>query len=742
MLSRRPDNCAVALALAEQGFFVFPCQEEGEDAKKPKRGVFWRSTATRDPAKIRRWWTQHPDALPGIECSKSGLVVVDADRHGGPDGVSAWDDLASKYEPIPAPTVTTPSGGRHIYFKQPRGGKFGNRKGDLPPAVDVRGAGGYVIGGGATFPDGRAYLPQGDFSSIPELPDWLAEILRGESPSVAPQPATPVVIQQTSDARLRAYAERGVDAELAKVRESAPGTWNNTLNDAAFALGQMAGAGWIGQGEAEAWLLDAALAARPKKRAEAASTIRSGMKGGMAKPRVMPDSFDDGDAEAGAEIVRRLTRTKCGDLIDEETGEIIADAKPAIGEFPDALTRPPGLVGEIVDWIEATARRSSRVLALPAALTVVGTAIGRDRSGPTDSATHLYCIGLAPTGAGKDHPLQQVKRLLSASGMSSLIGPSEFRSGTAATRFLQRSPLSLCVMDEVGAMLQTISDRRAGPFVKDLTKFFRTVWSASFTPFATAEWAERSSEVIEAPAMSIFGVSTAEEFLGALTGADVINGFLNRFAVFAVDRKPQAVKPATDPLRVPPAISERLTYLFNGGNPLGVVGKTYGQDRPIIRKVPFGAKAEAVFDDLLREVDVLGETNPELAPIYSRTAEMAIRAATIVACGESAAAPVISARTMLWARDTFMHVAKTVATSVVDQIAETENQRQAKAVFAVIRDAGSIQRRDLLRRLNHRFKARDLEEVLKALSEAEQIRIVQEFKSGPGRKATSYEPIS
>ena len=46
------------------------------------------------------------------------------------------------------------------------------------------------------------------------------------------------------------------------------------------------------------------------------------------------------------------------------------------------FTTVPGLLGEIIDWITATSRRPNRVLALGAAVTVVGTLIGRRAAGP------------------------------------------------------------------------------------------------------------------------------------------------------------------------------------------------------------------------------------------------------------------------------------------------------------------------------------------------------------------------
>ena len=84
--------------------------------------------------------------------------------------------------------------------------------------------------------------------------------------------------------------------------------------------------------------------------------------------------------------------------------------KPPIDELA-RYTSVPGLVGELVDWITATSRRPNRVLALGAAVTVVGTLIGRRAAGPTRSATHLYAVGIAPTGSGKQHLLDSIIRL-------------------------------------------------------------------------------------------------------------------------------------------------------------------------------------------------------------------------------------------------------------------------------------------------------------------------------------------
>jgi Bifunctional DNA primase/polymerase, N-terminal len=80
-------NLRVALNWAAAGAYVFPA---GPD-KKPR--VKWRDVSSIDPDQIKSWFAQMIDALPAIDLAKSGHVVLDGDRHGGPDGVAAAEEL-------------------------------------------------------------------------------------------------------------------------------------------------------------------------------------------------------------------------------------------------------------------------------------------------------------------------------------------------------------------------------------------------------------------------------------------------------------------------------------------------------------------------------------------------------------------------------------------------------------------------------------------------------------------------
>lgn len=446
-----------------------------------------------------------------------------------------------------------------------------------------------------------------------------------------------------------------------------------------------------------------------------------------------------GDDGTGAEIAAALlTRTVIeapdGTLADAETGELVEAPDPDACELPKALANPPGLIGEIADWICDTARRPQRSLAIGAAFTILGTLVGRQIAGPTGSGTHLYVVGLAPTGAGKDHAMQQILTAMSGVGASHFIGPGQFISMPAVINFLVRSPLSVCAMDEFGSFMKRIGSRKASSFEGAISGIMRTAWGSSFKPMPTPEWAGKASEVIMAPAMSIYGVSTAEEFYGALEGGDTSNGVLNRLLVVETRKRPKDRPPRLASHALTPRLENSLKTALNRGGPV-VFGQLQVHDRaPPAYRVPWGPGAENAFAALVEDVHRLCDGDPMAQAFFARVAETAVRLATILAVGLDAANPVVTLDAFIWARDFAMWCARSLQRGGMEHIADSENQSTANAVRRAIREAGGrMKHRDLLRRLNHRVKNRDLHEVIKALAEAEHVQVekVVPEKGGP-----------
>lgn len=178
-------NSLAACFLMIGGVKIFPCREGGSSAKAPyTRGGFKEATA--EASLVQPWFSTFPSAVWGLPCAMNNVIVLDADRHGKGDGVANLIALFERlgFNPRSIPTVATPNGGYHFYFKRPS--DLGRTKARLCEAVDIR-DNAYVIAPDCQMLDGRRYqLVEGtlpDFAEavaggwLPEPPPWMLQML-------------------------------------------------------------------------------------------------------------------------------------------------------------------------------------------------------------------------------------------------------------------------------------------------------------------------------------------------------------------------------------------------------------------------------------------------------------------------------------------------------------------------------------------------------------------------------------
>lgn len=295
--TERPDTKnAAAHRLAGQGWQLFPCQWvmengvcsciDGAKCKSPGKHPLVREgfrVATTDPEQIDEWWGSWPEANVAMATGHvSGLVVVDIDpRH---DGTATMKALTDEHGKLPdGIRVRTGSDGWHLYYAHP-GPALPNSANRIGQGVDVRGDGGYVLMPPSNHVQGiyRWDNPK-RFRGLPEMPAWLLDLA---TPPPPPE-RKPFVWQQPTDNN-RKWAEGALRGECERLQQQAEGGRNDALNKAAFAVGQIVGAGLLDDWRAEAALTDAGIAVGLGE-TEVRKTVQSGLSHGERFPRSPDD---------------------------------------------------------------------------------------------------------------------------------------------------------------------------------------------------------------------------------------------------------------------------------------------------------------------------------------------------------------------------------------------------------------------------------------------------------------------
>jgi Bifunctional DNA primase/polymerase, N-terminal/Protein of unknown function (DUF3987) len=409
------------------------------------------------------------------------------------------------------------------------------------------------------------------------------------------------------------------------------------------------------------------------------------------------------------------------------------ETAPSMAEL-EALCYPPGLVGEIVKWIEGSSSSPSRPLALAAALPFVGTLCARHQSGPTDLRTNLYVVALAPSGYGKDFARKAISRLAGACGLDRMLGPENFLSDSAMRKTIEHTPALLSLMDEFGGFVGKIMDRRAGSHQSNMRQMLMQLFTTSDDVYRGSAAAQDAATPIYNPCFSIYGTSTPTDFWNAMSSKGIADGFLPRWLVVTMTGEPERDVAPSIPKTPPVALVEACKSVYKESRSGNMADVTHGRVKA--RMAPFAKGGEEAFR---RWRDIFHarakRTQPDLAVLWTRSMEIALRLAHIVAVGCDPIKPEVTGPLVDWAAKLTELSTRSCIVEVRDRLASNDKQAEYVKVRRWIKESEDtgVSATQLKRMVNGEFDLRRLEDITKQLSESGQIELRRSTTPKGGR---------
>jgi len=404
-----------------------------------------------------------------------------------------------------------------------------------------------------------------------------------------------------------------------------------------------------------------------------------------------------------------------------------SERPPDPGPFPDHLLRVPGFIDEIMAFNLATATRAQPVLALAAGICLQAVLCGRKVRDERGNRTNLYCVGVASSGAGKDHARKVNKNVLFAAGLVEHEGNEDLASDAGLVSAVEAEPAILFQIDEFGRFLRTIGDPKKAPHLFNVLTALMKLYSSADTIFRGKAYADKKrNKVINQPCVSVYGTTVPEHFFASLTADSLSDGFIARLLVFETDSTPPRQRVKATPVPEEIVDTARWWGEFRPGGNLR-------SEHPEPLVVPANKEAGLVFDALAELVDRELARDQNGRSLWARAEEKACRLALIHACSVNHEQPVIDKAAAEWACDVSEYLTRRMLHVAHEWVAEGNFDARQKRVLRIVRRAGGTISRSVLCRKTQWLTQRERQEVIDNLLETGQLeQVIEKTATKPG----------
>lgn len=204
---------------------------------------------------------------------------------------------------------------------------------------------------------------------------------------------------------------------------------------------------------------------------------------------------------------------------------------------PSTIILPPGLVGEVAQFIYEAAPRPVVEIALAGAIGFCSGIVGRAFN-ISGTGLNLYTLLLAPTGTGKEAISHGISKLVTTvratvPTIGDFVGPGEIRSDAALIKWLSRNACIYSIVGEFGMRLKQMSAPNANSNEIGVRRVLMDLFNKSghgniLNPMAYSD-KDKNTPAVNSPSLSIIGETTPERFYEAIDEAMIADGLLPRF---------------------------------------------------------------------------------------------------------------------------------------------------------------------------------------------------------------------
>lgn len=372
--------------------------------------------------------------------------------------------------------------------------------------------------------------------------------------------------------------------------------------------------------------------------------------------------------------------------------ESVTTGSNPVSTAKTSIQPPPGLVGELAQFIYDAAPRPVKEIALAAAIGLMAGLCGRAYN-INGTGLNLYILILAKTGRGKEAAASGIDKLMNAIRLqvptsNRFRGPGIINSGQALVRYIaDKSNCFVSILGEFGLTIERISSNNANSADKMLYQMLLDLYNKSgYTQtFQPSIYSNKDDNVsmTESPAISILGESTHKLFYGALNEDMISAGLLPRFLIIEYNGKREynnenaaGMFPSFELIG---RLAELVAHSEATQNAKKVINVTIDDD---------AMKMLRSFDR--SSTDRINESDNEvIAELWNRAHMKILRISGLIAVGINPYAPNVTIENVKWASNLVEHDVEALSKKFEDgEVGNKINNEslQVKEVLKKVRD--------------------------------------------------------